>query len=121
MRSQLGASLPLADVRIVEPQVLVEAQVAFALLILGLGEQQHQFLIGAAAIDEQLLRDIGFVFFFLLDVAERLVVTAGSLPFVDLGDDLAGFFRRQRQRRAGQQKYDREKEPNREPQVCEYS
>src|SRR5262249_55706237 len=84
----LGPPLPLAHIRIVGPKILVQSQVALALLALRLGEQDHQLLVRASAVDDRLAHHICFVFLLLLEIDERLVVPIVLLPIVQRAKQL---------------------------------
>ena len=96
----LGAPLPAADRRVVEPEVLVDAEVALPRLGARLREEEHLLVVLVAPVDDELVDDVGLPLLLRLHVAERLPVAGVALPLVDGRDDLREL-RRARARAAG--------------------
>ena len=63
----LGSTFPFSNRRIVEEQIVVDAQVAFAGFRLGFGEQNDQFVVQITPINGCLVNQVAFVLFFLFD------------------------------------------------------
>src|SRR4029079_15665280 len=85
----LGAAFPLADARIVEPQVLVEAKVALPRRGLRLDEQDHELLVGRTPVVLGLVDDVDLVLFLLFDVRAGAPVAVVLLAIVDNLQDVA--------------------------------
>src|SRR6266498_1564067 len=84
----LGAALPATDPRVVEPEVLLEPEIALARLGLGLREEEELLVREVAPVDDELVHDVRLPLLLLLHVAERLPVALVALPLVDGADDL---------------------------------
>ena len=93
-----GGAIPAAHLRVVDPQVAIDAQQPLSFDCLGPGEQDDELRIGLPAVDHRLFHDLGPVGVLFGQAEQDLEVTAAALPLVELSHQRGAIFSRARPR-----------------------